>query len=64
MSKYSTGNLYIVYFDHCGTKIDKKLCTNYMDGRSKIRTYLKDQPDNSAILERVIYNSRDQRNYE
>ena len=60
MNKYKSGNLFVVYFDSYGARQTKETCVNYMDGRAKIRAYLKDHPDHSGILERVIFNSKDE----
>lgn len=63
-NKYATGNLFVVYFDEYGTRKSKELAINYMDGRSKIKKYKKENPDYSCTMERVIFNSKDVGNYD
>jgi len=59
MNKYKSGNLFLVYFDKYGSSKGKVLVADYMDGMREIKEYLKENPDESCILERVIYNSKD-----
>jgi len=58
-NKYKTGNLFIVIFDLYGTKKHQIPVINYMDGRAKIKKYLKKHPEHSCTLSRVIFNSKD-----
>lgn len=57
-NKYAQGNLFIVYFDSFGSRVDKELVDNYMVGRAKIDEFLSTNTDSSAILEKVVYNSK------
>lgn len=63
-NKYATGNLFIVYFDEYGTRKNKNLVYNYMDGRKEIKEHLKNNPECSCTLERVIFNSKDTGSYD
>jgi len=61
-NKYKSGNLFVVYFDNYGTKINENQVTNYMDGRNEIREYLSEHKDRSCAMRRVIFNSKDSHN--
>ena len=58
-NKYKTGNLFVIVFDNYGTKQHQIPAVNYMDGRAKIKDYIKENPEHSCILSRVIFNSKD-----
>jgi len=58
-NKYKTGNLFVIIFDNYGTKKHQVPVINYMDGRAKIKNYLKKYPKHSCILSRVVFNSKD-----
>lgn len=63
-SKYALGNLFVVYFDEVGTRLNKELTHDYNKGRSTILEYEKNNEIGcSGVLLRVVYNSKDINNF-
>jgi len=59
MAKYKTGEYQIIYFDKYGTKQETDTEINFTNSVEKAKLYIREHPDRSSVVGRILYNSID-----